>query len=194
METQNRRGFDMARPSARFEGTQSVVVEGVVMAVLGACVCPLPLWLWLWLPPSMPPAARMGRDGDTHPTRPAPQRTHVHTHVTHTEWVDAYDGVHPLYDIGSGYGVRAPSVSLYACMHAHVHTHTYTDGDRHPLTLVPPHNPSISPHTHHTNHQHQQTNFFAALERRPDAQLWAVDMEQRHLDYTKCVKQTALCW
>lgn len=23
-----------------------------------------------------------------------------------TDWVDAYDGVHPLYDIGSGYGVR----------------------------------------------------------------------------------------
>lgn len=31
--------------------------------------------------------------------------THARMHDD-TDWVDAFDGVHPLYDIGSGYGVR----------------------------------------------------------------------------------------
>ena len=35
------------------------------------------------------------------------KETHTHARMhDDTDWVDAFDGVHPLYDIGSGYGVR----------------------------------------------------------------------------------------
>ena len=38
--------------------------------------------------------------------------------------------------------------------------------------------------------QYPQTNFLAALARRPEARIVAVDMEASHLEYIKCV---ALC-
>lgn len=48
---------------------------------------------------------------------------------------------------------------------------------------------TVLPKTH--TYTHIQTNFMAALARRPDAKIVAVDMEQSHLDYIRRVHSMA---